>query len=79
MTIDLLPSASFATESTAGPQRVTAEPRTLTLKLSRAALLSSGEPAMSGTIAIQPTAQEAERAVRAAVLPSNAPALTITF
>jgi hypothetical protein len=79
MTIDLLPLASLGTESTAGPQRVAAEPRTLTLKLSRAALLSSREPAMSGTIAFQPLPQEAGRTARAAVLPSNAPALTITF
>ncbi len=79
MTIDLLPLASFAADSTAGPQRVTAEPRTLTLQLPRTALLSARKPVMSGTLAAQPVPPEADRTARAAVLPSNAPALTITF
>jgi len=79
MTIELLPFGSLGAESTARPRRVTAEPRTLTLKLPRAALLCSREPAMSGTVTVQAAPPEADRAERAAVLPSNTPALTITF
>ena len=79
MTNEFPPLVSLRAESTAGPQRVTAEPRTLTLKPPRAALLAAREPSMSGTFAVQPAPPEADCAPRAAVLPSSTAALTITF
>ena len=79
MTIDLQPLALPAPKSSAGAPRVVTDPRTLTLRLTRAALLASHEPPMGGTVAVQPPAFGVDWSLRAAVLPVNWPALTITF
>ena len=77
MNIDLLPFSAFALESygTTAPSR--GEMHTLTLELALAAVHSSHE-AMSGSVTTS-KASTAVASLRAAVLPANGNALTITF
>jgi hypothetical protein len=79
MNINVLPLAAFTLESSRGAERVVAEAHTLTLRLTRPALLSSHEPPMSGTARIEAVPGHSESMLRAAVLPAEGPGLTITF
>jgi hypothetical protein len=79
MNIDLPSSlAAFALESPAGSERVSAEPHTLTLRLTRAGIQPKHE-SMSGTASMQTLPLDGEGLLRATVLPAEGPALTITF
>jgi hypothetical protein len=77
MNIDLLPFSAFALESygAAAPSR--GELHTLTLELALAPVHSSHE-AMSGSVSTNQIFTAA-RPLRAAVLPADGAALTITF
>lgn len=79
MTIDLLPFAAFALESSAGQGRPGGEPHTLTLRLARPTLVSSYGPPMSGSVSIEALPLGSAGGLRAAVLPAEGPGLTITF
>ena len=77
MNIDLLPFSAFALESyaTAAPSR--GDSHTLTLELALATMHSSRE-AMSGSASTDEASIEVTP-LRAAVLPAEGSALTITF
>jgi len=79
MNIDLLPFAAFALESSAGRERPGGERHTLTLRLDRPTLLSSYGPPMGGSANIEAIPLGSAGVLRAAVLPAEGPALTITF
>jgi len=79
MNIDLLPFAAFALESSAGAERPSGEPHTLTLRLAPPVLLCSYGPPMSGSVRIEAVPLRSESLLRAAVLPAEGPGLTITF
>lgn len=78
MNIDLLPFSAFALESygTTAPSR--GELHTLTLELALAAVHSSHDDAMSGSVSTN-KAFTGVPPLRAAVLPADGTALTITF
>ena len=77
MNIDLLPFTAFALESYGATEPARGELHTLTLRLALAPVHSSHEP-MSGSASVDP-AWAAPAALRAAILPADGSALTITF
>ena len=84
MNIDLLPFTAFALESCGAPEPARGDVHTLTLDLALAPVHSSYEP-MSGSASAGQAFASAGQAfacatpLRAAVLPADGSALTITF
>jgi hypothetical protein len=78
MNIDLLPFSAFALESYGAPAPARGELHTLTLALALAAVHSSHDEAMSGSVSTN-QAFTGATSLRAAVLPADGTPLTITF
>jgi hypothetical protein len=79
MNIDLPPFAAFALQSSGSLDHPSAESHTLTLRLTRSAVRPAYAPSMSGRARIQAIPVCSDGAWRAAILPDDAPGLTITF
>ena len=78
MNIDLLPFSSFALESCAPAAGKRLEAQTLTLALAITPRGVSQEP-MSGKASTNQKARASQNVLRAAVVPADGSALTLTF
>jgi hypothetical protein len=78
MNIDLLPFTAFALQSCGRAAQGAGEAQTLTLQLGLAPVLCSQE-SMSGSASINQAFVDSGNLLRAAVVPTEGPVLTITF